>query len=163
MDPYVKLSKDAIKYYLKTKSYLTDFDDYFKNKNNGVRVEVKNEGRLKGISGSLFPTKENLGLDIVFESINAGFFDLSFNPITQDNLDKLDITVYEFTEVEKFTFVENFDNFHGIMINFLDQDHYVLRKDFSSDMDMLKKALELANVDSWDNFSIDKFKLKIHK
>lgn len=163
MDDYVKLSIDAIKYYLEKKTYLREFDDYFKKKSNGIVVKILNDGRLKGISGSIFPSKENMGLDIVYESINAGFFDLSFNPIKKENIEKLDITVYEFYDVEKLPYIEDFNDYDGIMINFMDENHYVFRKDFNSDLDMLKEAIKKANVDSWDNFSIDKFRVNIHK
>ena len=37
------------------------------------------------------------------------------------------------------------------------------KKNFDSDIKMLEKAIEISNVDSWDNFSIDKFKMKIHE
>lgn len=163
MDEYIKLAYEAIKYYLENKTYLKDFDDEFKDKSNGIGVVIKNNGRLKGKSGSLYPTKANIGLDIVYETINAGFFDLSFNPITLENIGDLDIIIYEFYDVEKLTFIEDFKNYDGIRINFMDENHYVFRKDFNSDMDMLKEALKLSNVDSWDNFSIDKFKVIIHK
>ncbi|NVF11576.1 AMMECR1 domain-containing protein [Anaerococcus sp. AGMB00486] len=163
MDDYVKLSLNAIKNYLENKTYLREFNDYFKNMSNGIVVKIENGGRLKGISGSIFPSKENMGLDIVYESINAGFFDLSFNPITKNNIKNLDITIYEFYDVERLPFIEDFDDYDGVMINFMDKNHYVFRKDFDSDLDMLKEAIKKANVDSWDNFSIDKFKVNIHK
>lgn len=163
MDDYVKLAKESIKYYLENKTYLKDFDKKFKGKSNGIRVEVKIDGRLKGISGSIYPSKENIGFDIIFESVNAGFFDLKFNPISHENLDKLEIKVYEYYDVEKLRFIEEFNDFDGIVLSFMDENYYFLRSDFASDMEMLKKALEISNVDSWDNFSIDKFKLKIHK
>ncbi|MFR2716734.1 MAG: AMMECR1 domain-containing protein [Anaerococcus obesiensis] len=91
MDDYVKLAYDAIKYYLEKKTYLRDFDEKFKKNSNGIRIEVKINGRLKGISGSIFPTRKNLGFDIVYEAVNAGFFDLKFNPITKENLKDLEI------------------------------------------------------------------------
>lgn len=163
MDDYVKLAKESIKYYLENRSYLKDFDQKFKEKSNGIRVEINIDGRLKGISGSIYPSKENIGLDIIFESVNAGFFDLKFNPISRENLDKLEIKVYEFYDVEKLRFIEEFNDFDGIVLSFMDENYYFLRSNFNSDMEMLKKAIEISNVDSWDNFSIDKFRLKIHK
>lgn len=163
MDKYIKLSLDALRYYLENGTYLREFDSEFKKKSNGIRVRIENKGRLKGEAGSIYPSKSNVGLDIVYESINAGFFDLTYNPITFDNIEDLDITIYEFCEVEKFRFIEEFDNFDGLMINFMDENYYVYRNDFDSDMAMLKKALRLANVDSWDNFSIDKFRVKVHR
>ncbi|OFL16170.1 hypothetical protein HMPREF2782_07920 [Anaerococcus sp. HMSC068A02] len=163
MDDYVKLAYDAIKYYLENKSYPRDFDKKFENKYNGIRVEVKINGRLKGISGSIFPTRKNLGLDIVHEAVNAGFFDLKFNPITKENLKDLEIKVFEYFDVEKLRFIEDFKDYDGIMLSFMEENYYVYRKDFDSDIKMLEKALEISNVDSWDNFSIDKFRMKIHK
>lgn len=163
MDDYVKLAYDAIEYYLENKTYLRDFDEKFKKNSNGIRIEVKINGRLKGISGSIYPTRKNLGLDIVYEAVNAGFFDLKFNPITKENLKDLEIKVFEYFDVEKLRFIEDFNDYDGIMLSFMEENYYVYRKDFDSDIKMLEKALEISNVDSWDNFSIDKFRLKIHK
>ncbi|MFR6222015.1 MAG: AMMECR1 domain-containing protein [Anaerococcus sp.] len=163
MDDYVKLAYDAIEYYLENKTYLRDFDEKFKKNSNGIRIEVKIDGRLKGISGSIFPTRKNLGLDIIHEAVNAGFFDLKFNPITKENLKDLEIKVFEYFDVEKLRFIEDFKDYDGIMLSFMEENYYVYRKDFKSDIKMLEKALEISNVDSWDNFSIDKFRLKIHK
>ncbi|MDU6546136.1 AMMECR1 domain-containing protein [Anaerococcus vaginalis] len=163
MDDYVKLAYDAIKYYLENKTYLRNFDEKFKKNSNGIRIEVKINGRLKGISGSIFPTRKNLGLDIIYEAVNAGFFDLKFNPITKENLKDLEIKVFEYFDVEKLRFIEDFNDYDGIMLSFMEENYYVYRKDFDSDIEMLEKALEISNVDSWDNFSIDKFRMKIHK
>lgn len=163
MDDYVKLAYDAIEYYLENKTYLRDFDEKFKKNSNGIRIEVKINGRLKGISGSIFPTRKNLGLDIIHEAVNAGFFDLKFNPITKENLKDLEIKVFEYFDVEKLRFIEDFNDYDGIMLSFMEENYYLYRKDFDSDIKMLEKALEISNVDSWDNFSIDKFRLKIHK
>lgn len=163
MDDYVKLAYDAIEYYLENKTYLRDFDEKFKKNSNGIRIEVKIDGRLKGISGSIYPTRKNLGLDIIHEAVNAGFFDLKFNPITKENLKDLEIKVFEYFDVEKLRFIEDFNDYDGIMLSFMEENYYLYRKDFKSDIEMLEKALEISNVDSWDNFSIDKFRLKIHK
>lgn len=163
MDDYVKLAYDAIKYYLENKTYLRNFDEKFKKNSNGIRIEVKINGRLKGISGSIFPTRKNLGLDIIYEAVNAGFFDLKFNPITKENLKDLEIKVFEYFDVEKLRFIEDFNDYDGIMLSFMEENYYLYRKNFDSDIKMLEKALEISNVDSWDNFSIDKFRLKIHK
>ena len=103
-----------------------------------------------------------MGLDIIHESVNAGFFDLKFNPITKENLKDLEIKVFEYFDVEKLRFIEDFNDYDGIMLSFMEENYYFYRKDFDSDIKMLEKALEISNVDSWDNFSIDKFRMKIH-
>lgn len=163
MDAYVKLAYDAIEYYLEKKTYLREFDEKFKEKSNGIRVEVKINERLKGISGSIYPTRENLALDIIFEAVNAGFFDFKFNPISKKNLKDLKIKVFEYYDVKKLRFIEDFGDYDGIMLSFMEENYYVYKKNFDSDIKMLEKAIEISNVDSWDNFSIDKFKMKIHE
>lgn len=163
MDAYVKLAYDAIEYYLEKKTYLREFDEKFKGKSNGIRVEVKINERIKGISGSIYPTRENLALDIIFEAVNAGFFDFKFNPISKENLKDLEIKVFEYYDVKKLRFIEDFGDYDGIMLSFMEENYYVYKKDFDSDIKMLEKAIEISNVDSWDNFSIDKFKMKIHE
>lgn len=163
MDAYVKLAYDAIEYYLEKKTYLREFDEKFKEKSNGIRVEVKINERLKGISGSIYPTRENLALDIIFEAVNAGFFDFKFNPISKENLKDLEIKVFEYYDVKKLRFIEDFGDYDGIMLSFMEENYYVYKKNFDSDIKMLEKAIEISNVDSWDNFSIDKFKMKIHE
>lgn len=163
MDAYVKLAYDAIEYYLEKKTYLREFDEKFKEKSNGIRVEVKINERLKGISGSIYPTRENLALDIIFEAVNAGFFDFKFNPISKENLKDLEIKVFEYYDVKKLRFIEDFGDYDGIMLSFMEENYYVYKKDFDSNIKMLEKAIEISNVDSWDNFSIDKFKMKIHE
>lgn len=163
MDAYVKLAYDAIEYYLEKKTYLREFDEKFKEKSNGIRVEVKINERLKGISGSIYPTRENLALDIIFEAVNAGFFYFKFNPISKKNLKDLKIKVFEYYDVKKLRFIEDFGDYDGIMLSFMEENYYVYKKDFDSDIKMLEKAIEISNVDSWDNFSIDKFKMKIHE
>ena len=163
MDAYVKLAYDSIEYYLEKKTYLREFDEKFKEKSNGIRIEVKINERLKGISGSIYPTRENLALDIIFEAVNAGFFDFKFNPISKENLKDLEIKVFEYYDVKKLRFIEDFGDYDGIMLSFMEENYYVYKKNFDSDIKMLEKAIEISNVDSWDNFSIDKFKMKIHE
>ena len=163
MDSYIKLSYRAIEYYLDKKSYLKDFPDEFKEKTRGIRVKIEKDGILKGISGSIYPTRENLGLDIVYETINAAFFDRQYRPIEKSNYKDFDLTIYEYYDVKKIQFIEDFLAYDGIMVNFLDENYFFYRKDYESDRKMFEDAIKKANIDSWDKFSIDKFKVKVHR
>lgn len=163
MDCFVKLAYDSIKYYLKNHKAPENYDDFFKNKNQGIIVRIENNGRLKGESGSIYPTRKDLGLDIIHEAINAGFFSYTYMPITEENLSDHKITIFEFTEVEQMKYIEDFQDFDGISITFNDERFISYRKDFDSDLEMFQEAIKKANLDSWDIFLIEKFKLVVHQ
>jgi hypothetical protein len=163
VDDFVKLARKSIEYYLDTGSYLEDYDEKFSSIHHGVVVRITNQDREKGKSGSIYPTRENTGLDIIHESINAGFFDMTYLPITKENLDDHTITVYEFTDIMTIKYIEDFGDFDGIAFNFMDENYIFFRKDYQSDLEMFTHAIREANLDSWDIFTIEKFKVNIHK
>ena len=162
MDLFVNLAYDALAYYLENKKALETYDDYFKERNNGIIVRIENSGRLKGESGSIYPTRKDMGLDIIHEAINAGFFSYTYMPITKENLADHDIKIYEFTEVEQIKYIEDFGDFDGICISYNDELYIFYRKDFDTGLAMFEKAIKEANLDSWDVFLIEKFKVKVH-
>lgn len=162
MDPYIRLAYDSIKYYLENKTSLDTYDSYFKEINNGIIVKIEDKDRLKGESGSIYPTRKDVGLDIINESINAGFYSYTYKPITLANLDEQKITIYEFSDVEQIKFIEDFGDFDGICITFNEEVFIFYRKDYESDLAMFEDAIKKANLDSWDVFLIEKFRLKIH-
>lgn len=163
MDKYIELARASIKYYLEKSSYLQDFDSSFCKNNNGVIVRITNGDREKGRAGSIYPTRKNIGLDIIYESVSAGFFDKVYLPITKENLKNHKIQIYEFEKVERIQYIEDFDSYDGIVINYMEQNFMVFRKDYKSDRQMFEAAIKEANLDSWDIFSIDKFKMILHE
>ena len=64
MSDLVKLAKESIKYYLDTGKYLAEYDKDLKDNNNGVIVIVDKDDRRE-ISGSIYPTRSDIGLDAV--------------------------------------------------------------------------------------------------
>lgn len=162
MDPYVKLAYDSLDFYIEKMTSLETYDDYFKDKNNGIIVKIENDGRLKGQSGSIFPTRKDMGKDIVHEAINAGFFSYTYMPINKENLYDHDIKVYEFTDVEQIKYIEDFKDYDGICIIYNNETFLSFRKDYETDIEMFEACIKNANIDSWDIFIIYKFKLDIH-
>ena len=134
----------------------------------------KIENTLRSIAKRYKSVKYSLGLAILFLMMGVSAFSeeavaqqevMTNEQIAEskENLKDLEIKVFEYFDVEKLRFIEDFNDYDGIMLSFMEENYYLYRKDFDSDIKMLEKALEISNVDSWDNFSIDKFRLKIHK
>ena len=83
-------------------------------------VTLKYGGKLRGCIGSIYPTKP-LILDIIDNAKNAAFQDPRFNPLTEEELDKLNFSVSILSSIERINFKDERDLLskiypHGIII-----------------------------------------------
>lgn len=83
-------------------------------------VTLKYDGKLRGCIGSIYPTKP-LILDIIDNAKNAAFQDPRFNPLTVEELDKLNFSVSILSSIERINFKDERDLLskiypHGIII-----------------------------------------------
>ena len=83
-------------------------------------VTLKLDGRLRGCIGSVYPTKP-LILDLIDNARNAGFQDSRFEPLTKDELAKLEISVSILSSIERINFKDERDLLtkifpHGIIL-----------------------------------------------
>ena len=83
-------------------------------------VTLKYDGKLRGCIGSVYPTKP-LILDIIDNAKNAGFQDPRFEPLTIDELDKLQVSVSILSSIERLPYKDERDLLskiypHGIII-----------------------------------------------
>lgn len=160
MDKLVQLAKDSIKYYEENKAYLKDYDEEFKKNNNGAIIVVSQEDRIE-TSGSIYPTRSDIGLDVIYEAVNATIFNNGVDLVNYD-VDDLYIMVYEVVKVQQIQYMEEFGMYHGLVVKYNNEDTMVFRNDYESDYQMFEDALDKANVDSQDVFSLYKFKVVKH-
>ena len=83
-------------------------------------VTLKYDGQLRGCIGSIFPTKP-LILDIIDNAKNAAFQDTRFEPLTPEELDKLQVSVSILSSIERIEFKDERDLLskiypHGIIL-----------------------------------------------
>lgn len=105
MDHYVSLAQLAIAEYLTAQKTITppsDLPSEMLNKQAGVFVSLhkKSDQSLRGCVGTFAPTKNNIAEEIIENAINAGFDDPRFQPLTNDELDDLEIKVDILNEPE---------------------------------------------------------------
>lgn len=67
---------------------------------SAVFVSLKKGGALRGCIGTFQPTRETLADEIVTNTISAAFRDPRFPPVSEDELDELDISVDVLSEPE---------------------------------------------------------------
>jgi hypothetical protein len=160
MDQLVKLANDSIKYYLDNKRYLTDYDSSLKKNNNGAIVIVNRDDKTE-LSGSIYPTRSNIGLDVIHEAVNVAIFNNAID-LTDGKVDQLNIMVYEITKIKQIQYVQEFGMYHGLLLKYNNNSTLVFRNDYESDYQMFEDAIKKANVDSHDVFTLEKFKVKKH-
>ncbi len=93
---YIDLAAKAIESYVTNGEVMDlpeDCPKDFYEERKGVFVSIKKEGELRGCIGTYIPTEENLGKEIITNAIKAATGDPRFPPITEEELDKLEISV----------------------------------------------------------------------
>lgn len=163
MDKFVELAKKSLRYYLENNTFLDEYSDEFKNNKNGVRIKVSLDDDITSISGSVYPTRKDIGLDIVHEAVSAGIFHMIYMPVSLYNFDDYKLEVFEFTDVLPLDDFKNLGDYDGFLLSFNDDKFYFLKEDYKCNADMFEDALEKANIDSWDIYYMEKFKVIHHK
>lgn len=159
-DKFVDLAYDSLKYYLETSKYLDKYDGEFKDNHNGVLIQISKGDRLER-SGSIYPTRANIALDIIHEVVNLGIFDNAF-ALRLSDLDDVYIQVLEISKVEQIERLEDFGVYSGLLLSYANNPVMVFREDYETDYQMFEDAKDLANVDDYDIYTLEKFKVIRH-
>ena len=98
----VKLAKEAVENYIKTKNIINPISETpaeFLNKKSGVFVTIyqpsmfqateKNNKQLRGCVGTFLATKENIALETINNAISAATKDNRFDPVSELELSDL--------------------------------------------------------------------------
>lgn len=111
-DSYIKLSRDTIIEFIKNNKVI-DIPDYVEedltSNKSAVFVSIHEFGRLRGCIGTIIPTKESIAKEIISNAISAATRDHRFDPITEDELDYLEINVDVLTPPEKIESKDELD------------------------------------------------------
>ncbi len=105
-DSYVKLARASAEYFVKNGKVMPLPDwvaDELLNKKAGAFVSVHKFGALRGCIGTIAPTQKNLALEIIQNAVSAVSRDPRFEPVQEDELKYLDISVDVLGEAEKIS------------------------------------------------------------
>ncbi len=59
----------------------------------GAFVSIKKRGNLRGCIGTFLPTQKNVAMEVIKNAIAAATQDPRFPPVTEDELDELEVSV----------------------------------------------------------------------
>ena len=102
-DAYVKLARASAEYFVNNHDIMPLPDNLppeLLNKKAGAFVSVHKFGALRGCIGTIASTQKNLALEIIHNAVSAVSKDPRFDPVTEDELQYLDINVDVLGEAE---------------------------------------------------------------
>jgi len=103
MHPLVKLAKETVEQYVRTKKIISSPAELTPEMNEkaGVFVSIKKKGQLRGCIGTFSSTTNNTASEIIQNAISAAMQDPRFPPVGSKELDELEYSVDVLTEPEK--------------------------------------------------------------
>ena len=102
-DAYVKLARASAEYFVKNGDIMPLPDwvpGELLDKKAGAFVSVHKFGALRGCIGTIASTQKNLALEIIHNAVSAVSRDPRFDPVTEDELQYLEINVDVLGEAE---------------------------------------------------------------
>ncbi|WP_416326600.1 AmmeMemoRadiSam system protein A [[Eubacterium] hominis] len=165
-DLYVALAKMALEYYIKYHSVLPAScipKELYQPA--AVFVSLKKHGELRGCIGTILPTKDSAGEEIIANAIAAGTRDPRFHCITYEELPLLEYSVDVLSEPEDIDSLNELDvKRYGIIVG---DDHHrgLLLPDLvgvDTVEDQVRIALTKAGMDGNDPFYLQRFEVVRH-
>ncbi|OGW51354.1 MAG: AMMECR1 domain-containing protein, partial [Nitrospirae bacterium RBG_19FT_COMBO_42_15] len=117
--PLVKLAKDAIKEYIKSRGIIKPPEDLAEEMKGqaGVFVSLKKRGQLRGCIGTFAPTAKNIAEEVIHNAVSAATRDPRFSPVSFSELEEIDCSVDVLTEPERIAGPEELDpKRYGIIV-----------------------------------------------
>lgn len=111
-DPYVQLAYRSIVSWIRDGKILPVPDDVpeeMLTQKAGAFVSIHEHKELRGCIGTISPVRQNLAKEIIYNAISASTKDPRFNPITEDELPYLEISVDVLGKPERILRPEELD------------------------------------------------------
>lgn len=166
-DPYVRLARESLTYYLEYGEYI-DVPEYVTdemiNEKRGVFVSIKKEGQLRGCIGTILPTTRNTAMEIIRNAVEAGLHDPRFLPVTEDELDDLDFSVDVLTLPVEANKNELDPKKYGVIVRSRGKAGLLLPdlEGIDTVEEQLDIALKKGGISKKEDYTIEKFEVIRH-
>ena len=168
-DPYIELAKNTINTYIKEKKVIElpkDTPKELLENRTGVFVSIHKKGYLRGCIGTILPVTKCVGEEIINNAISAATHDPRFNPVTEDELNDLEINVDVLTAPEDIPNSEMLDpKKYGVIVS-SGYKRGVLLPDLEG-VDTIEEqisiAKEKADINDNEEIKLQRFEVIRHK
>ncbi len=168
-DQYVKLARQTIETYIK-EDRIIDIPqnipgDLIRNR-AGTFVSLKKSGQLRGCIGTIEPTKDNIAEEIMRNAISSATEDPRFNPVTEDELDKLVYSVDVLMPAEDIKSIDELDVIkYGVIVRNGRKSGLLLPNldGVYTPEQQVSIALQKAGIRANENYTMQRFEVIRHK
>ena len=111
-DEYIRLARKSLEEYIRTGNKSTEpsnLPEELHTTTAGCFVSLKKNGRLRGCIGTIAPTKPTLAQEIMANARSAATEDPRFDPVSEEELELLEISVDVLGEPEEIASPEELD------------------------------------------------------
>jgi AmmeMemoRadiSam system protein A/AmmeMemoRadiSam system protein B len=167
-NPYVRLARENLNHYFshgENIKNISHLQQELLNEKHGVFVSLKKFGALRGCIGTILPTTNSLGEEIIRNSIEAAFHDSRFSEVREDELEDIDISVdvlmdpkpckKEELDPKKYGVIVSKGNRRGLLLPDLEGVDTIEQQ--------LMIACDKANIDMEEKYNIEKFEVVRYK
>lgn len=167
-DPYVRLARESLTYYIKNKSFM-EVPQYItqemKKERKGVFVSLKKSQNLRGCIGTILPTRDNIAEEIIRNSVEAGMRDPRFSPVREEELKDIDFSVDVLTDPVKASKDELDPKKFGIIIRSGARSGLLLPNLEGVDTvdEQINITLQKAGIHPSEKYDIEKFEVIRHE
>lgn len=167
-DPYVKLARESLEYYIKTGDFMK-IPSYVPaemvNTARGVFVSLKLDGELRGCIGTIMPVTDSCANEIIRNAVEAGIHDPRFYPVDQDELRELEYSVDVLMPPEKATRDMLDVKRYGVIVTKGRKSGLLLPdlEGVNTVEEQLNIALEKANINRNEDYEIQRFEVIRHR
>ncbi len=92
-NPYVKLARENLNHYFRHGKEISNLPSELLVERHGVFVSLKKFGHLRGCIGTIAPTTNSVGEEIIRNSIEAAIHDPRFPAVLENEMEDIDISV----------------------------------------------------------------------
>ena len=166
LDPLVALARKAIEHYVKDQSIIDvsmvkSIDSHMQA---ACFVSLHTHEHLRGCIGTLQPTQSSLIHEIIHNAISACSKDPRFNPVTEQELVDLEISVDVLSSAEAVNKSQLDPKRYGVIVRSSWRTGVLLPdlEGVNSVDEQLKIALRKAGIDANDAYTIERFEVTRH-
>lgn len=168
-DDYVKLARQSIENYILKKEIISvppNIQKEMLDNKAGVFVSIHKHDTLRGCIGTIAPTKENIAEEIISNAISAAIHDSRFLPITEEELNWLEINVDVLNKPEPIKSKEELDvKKYGVIVTSGFKQGLLLPNldGIETVDDQISIAMRKGNISKTDNYKLQRFEVIRHK
>lgn len=167
-NPYTRLARKNLDNYFNLGRLLTREeveDKKLLEDRKGVFVSLKMNGELRGCIGTIMPTTDSVGEEIIRNSLSAALNDPRFAPLKKEELVEIDISVDLLYPPEKANF-EDLDPYnYGVIVTSGNKKGLLLPnlEGVENKEEQLEIAMNKGGISPSDKYTLERFKVERFK